>query len=332
VYRFLNKHLKNDDRPIDDSEVDLVGAPNNAPTHPIAPSKLRAFPTDADLPADQLNTTIDQHFVPLAQVSLPESGQYEAWRAPLMTKLKRLSLHSIPEIMALLAVVDRPLETRLQQRFSVRNPLPGVQADQPPKSIPILIVLNDDEISDPQVPPAWAEQLPDFKSSKVILFAPRGVGPTRWTTKNPPNYVERSLVLLGQTADLIRLSEVRLAVLNLASAAKTERDQNSGTIAAAKQVRLVGRGRAGLLAAYAANNLDPVMGVTIVDPPLSHMDSGAPQFLNILRVCDVPEMLGLLAPRPLTIIAKPDPRIERVGEIYRRAGAADKFEFKPTQP
>ena len=44
----------------------------------------------------------------------------------------------------------------------------------------------------------------------------------------------------------------------------------------------------------------------------------------MLRVADIPDALGLLAPRPLTIHSN-DAAFDRTAEIYKRAGAADKF-------
>lgn len=60
------------------------------------------------------------------------------------------------------------------------------------------------------------------------------------------------------------------------------------------------------------------------------MDVDAPQLLNILRVCDVPEMLGLLAPKPLTVVGGEDLRLVRVGEIYRSAGADGELSWHDT--
>ena len=51
--------------------------------YPIAPESLRVFPTDADLPADELNTSIDRHFVPVAHPAPPGQGGFEAWKAGL---------------------------------------------------------------------------------------------------------------------------------------------------------------------------------------------------------------------------------------------------------
>ena len=82
AYRFINMHLKNDARVVTDSEVDLVTGPEDKREYPIAAEKLRVFPQDSDIPKDELNTTIDQHFVPMAKVEPPKQGEYETWRSP----------------------------------------------------------------------------------------------------------------------------------------------------------------------------------------------------------------------------------------------------------
>jgi hypothetical protein len=48
----------------------------------------------------------------------------------------------------------------------------------------------------------------------------------------------------------------------------------------------------------------------------------------VLRVLDIPEALGLLAPTPFTIIDGLDPAFDRTAENYRLAGAADKLTRK----
>jgi hypothetical protein len=40
-------------------------------------------------------------------------------------------------------------------------------------------------------------------------------------------------------------------------------------------------------------------------------------------VLDIPEALGLLAPRKLTLIGANDPAFDRTAEIYKLAGADD---------
>jgi hypothetical protein len=90
--------------------------------------------------------------------------------------------------------------------------------------------------------------------------------------------------------------------------------------------RFVGYGKIGIIATYAALFEPSIAEVVIVDPPLSHRDG--PIFLNVLRVLDIPEALGLLAPRPLTLINAKDKAFDRTAEIYKLAGAADKFQRK----
>jgi len=60
-------------------------------------------------------------------------------------------------------------------------------------------------------------------------------------------------------------------------------------------------------------------------PPLSHMDDGAPQLLNVLRVCDIPDVLGMLAPRPLTVYGVSEEALRRTAQAYAAAGEPERF-------
>ena len=58
-----------------------------------------------------------------------------------------------------------------------------------------------------------------------------------------------------------------------------------------------------MLCAYAALIEPDIAGVVAIDPLPTHADSRAPQLLSVLRVCDVPDVFGMLAPKPLSIRA-----------------------------
>ena len=148
----------------------------------------------------------------------------------------------------------------------------------------------------------------------MYVCEPRGVGRTRWTRKDPPNYVQRCHVLLGRTVDTGRVWDV-------IAAARYLHAKHEGKVA----VHVVGEGAAGVLAAYAALWEPEIAGLIVGQPPLTHMDNEAPQLLNVLRVCDVPDTLGMLAPRPLTIHGVPPKRLEKVAGIYAVAGGAGKL-------
>src|SRR5262249_23590111 len=82
-----------------------------------------------------------------------------------------------------------------------------------------------------------------------------------------------------------------------------------------------GEGGGGVLAAYAALWEPEIAGAILLQPPSSHMQPDAPPLLNVLRVCDVPDVLGMLAPR-LLVMYSPDVKgWEKVRAIYRSAGA-----------
>jgi hypothetical protein len=63
--------------------------------------------------------------------------------------------------------------------------------------------------------------------------------------------------------------------------------------------------------------------VVCVEPPASHRDG--PIFLNVLRVLDVPEALGLLAPRRLTLVGAQDRAFDRTAAIFEAAGGPDRL-------
>jgi len=151
----------------------------------------------------------------------------------------------------------------------------------------------------------------------VLLLCPRGVGPVAWTRNVFPNAVERALPLLGGTSDSGRVWDV-MTVANRHS---------HGSV----HWRAAGQGQAGIIAAYAAL-YEPAIGeVVVVDPPPSHQPrtpgaAYAPPLLNVLRVLDIPDALGCLAPRRLVLSGAADPAFDRTADLYRIAGAADRLE------
>jgi hypothetical protein len=86
--------------------------------------------------------------------------------------------------------------------------------------------------------------------------------------------------------------------------------------------RVVGRGQAGVLGAYAALFEPSIVEVVALNPPTTHKEG--PTFLNVLKVLDVPDALGLLAPRPLTLISE-EKAFDRTQAIYKAANAEGKL-------
>jgi dienelactone hydrolase len=318
AYRWINTHLKRDPRVVGDSEMDLVTDEGREKHYPIEPEKLRVFPKDSDIPRDELNTTIDRHFVPMAQPAPPRQGEFAAWKKKLTEELRRVTFRSLPERVPAATLLEQvqPDSARLQSEPGIEVGLARAAMFKPAATVKrVLLVVRDAEGSGPPVSD-WLHRAYEV-GDEVYLCAPRGVDRTRWTRKNPPNYVERSHALVGQTVDAGRVWDV-------AAAARYLHAKQGGKA----PVYAVGEGPAGILAAYAALWEPEISGVIVRKPPLGHMEPGAPALLNVLRVCDVPDVLGMLAPRPLVVYADRSPGLDKAEAIYTAAGAGGKFSRK----
>src|SRR5262249_38741918 len=68
-----------------------------------------------------------------------------------------------------------------------------------------MLILGEDEKKTNADWNKWFEK--NFPEG-TFMYGPRGVITNKWTRKSPPNYVERSHLLLGQTIDQKRLLDV----------------------------------------------------------------------------------------------------------------------------
>ena len=312
VFAFLNKHLKGGAGPVADADYPLLDG-----------RLLRAFPEDADLPKDAINATVDEVFVPKAEVKPPaEAKDFPTWKAGLVKQLKEKVFRDLPPAAEWKAEERRDEPELLGPPPSFTNyiarPKGGVEFrlyyhGRGRKKRVTLVVLNPGDGHTREDLFRSAERFPDDTLSVIHT---RGGGPNQWARKNPPNTVERSLALLGQTADSGRVWD---AVAALAFVDK-------------HPVRAAGTGAAGVIAAYAAlfaksgDGRNLIDEVVLIDPPATHTDG--PHFLGVMRVLDIPDALGLLAPDiglTLTGKAAKDPAFDRTESIYKLAGAGAKF-------
>lgn len=312
VFEFFNRYFKGDTRRV--ADADVAEAPKGK--FPNEPSSLRVFATDADLPKDQRNTTIDETFVPRAKVELPTAATFETWRRDLLNGFRKASFPAWPanppesKVPALGGSAREGRETTEDGIDVYWRWLPGKNQ----AGLPCLIVLNPGD--DPKEIPAWTRA--HTADASVLLLCPRGVGPVAWTRRVFPNTFERALPLLGATSDSGRVWDVMTVA---------RRHAREGGW------RTLGQGQAGLVAAYAALFEPAIKEVVAVDPPSSHQPrtldgSYGPVLMNVLRVLDVADALGCLAPRRLVLSGASDPAFDRTRALYRLAGAPDRLERK----
>jgi cephalosporin-C deacetylase-like acetyl esterase len=301
AYRWINRFLKGDDSPVTEPELPKIEG-----------KLLRAFPEE--LPADELNTKIDELFVPLAKNQPPQTTvNFMSWRETQLRLLRQIVFRSIPE--------KCPVGAGL--KLSGGGPMAGTLPTEPGITIswkyfppegassgeaPWLAVLDKDESLDSK--PQWLSKATGGEA--VLLVAPRGSGPLRFDDP-APFYIQRSLPLLGRTLDSCRLADVMAASSALMSS------QGGGP----KRLKIIGHGQAGVIAAYAAL-LEPAFGeIALVDPPVTHREG--PIFLNVLRVVDIPEALAMLAPRSLTIYTGKPKAFAATASAYRGGGGSFKL-------
>jgi hypothetical protein len=308
VFQWLNKHLKNDTAKVKDADFP-----------PIDGKELRVFPENSDLPRDAINNKIDESFVRLAQVDLPEEGKFEAWKKGLLDKLREKSFRTFPErVPKAESVVEdirdtAPTRDRLKTEAGIEIGLwEGFKESKHKAKEGVLVVLDAGVKVKEGLPRAEATFAGQARIFAIQLHEARH---NTTAHKDPPNYVPRAHALLGRSADQGSVWDIAATVRHLAD---TEKEVTSW--------KVIGRGQAGILAAYAALFEPAIKEVVVIDPPPSH-DQG-PIFLNVLRVLDIPEALGLLAPTPLTIVNADKKLSSRVADIYALAGAKDQLHRK----
>jgi cephalosporin-C deacetylase-like acetyl esterase len=313
VFRFLNKHLKNDTTsPVKDAQF-----------RPIPGNELRVFPTDADTPKDALNGRIDETFVPRAEVKLPEKGKFEEWKKEMIRKLRTQVFRAFPDRISPATMKEKPKSWESWQLNTESNIVTqSVLIQQSDKNNPTsatLVVWDDKDLAkrskDWPFDEFWVQPFVR-KQDPAAFIATRGALEL-WDSKSPPNYVNRSHALLGRTVDQGRVWDI------CAEAAWYRTHDQAVKI---EEFRVVGKRQAGIIAAYAALLEPSIKEVVIIDPPTSHLQG--PHFLGVMRVLDIPEALGLLVPTALTLINAKDKAFDRTAEIYRLAGAADKLTRK----
>jgi dienelactone hydrolase len=157
-------------------------------------------------------------------------GGAATWKRSLLARVRQASFRYFPETIppaTKLGDVDA-LSERVQSeegiefRLRFTAPPPGDGA----KSV-LMVVLNQDEAG---TTPDWVKKVATADRA-VALCEPRGIGATRWTRKNPPNYVERSHVLLGRTVDAGRVWDV------IAAARAVAASRDSQAIARRRRLR-----------------------------------------------------------------------------------------------
>jgi cephalosporin-C deacetylase-like acetyl esterase len=308
AFNWFNRHFKNDEGPITG-----LAEPY------FTPQQLKVFDT---LPADEINTRVHETFVSAAPIAeVPESREsWAAQRAEWMNALSEKCFRGWPSDADAVGtgLVFRPVfeadkkgvrfaaydfesDHDITLRLYLLLPAGTYAADLDgivlrvmaeedwTKFLAAMQVDFADQVGDESPPGANRDEYEALrqavkKGRGLAFVAPRGVGPTAWTSESLEHtHIRRRFMLLGQTLDGMRVWDVRRALHALRS------------IDGMKNVpiSLAGESQMSGIALYAALFEPYVESLDLHRLPSSHREG--PDFLNVLRILDVPQTVAMVA-------------------------------------
>jgi dienelactone hydrolase len=273
AFRWFNRWLKGTDPLITVAAEKL-----------FEPKQLRVFPVGAE-PKDERTTKIHETFVPMATPALPaDAAAWAQQRTAWMQALREKSFRGWPAAEEPLALGRRDRTGDVETwdfitQGPIRLPLTVHRpANRAPVKRVLLYVLDRAEPT-PVSPAATVE-------TAIVHFFPRGLGSTTSAlTAADQNEVRRRYQLLGQTADGMRVWDIRRAVAAL----------RTHPLFGDTPIQLVGTHDQAINALYASLFIDGLASVELVAPPASHMTG--PDYLNVLRFLDIPQAAAMSAER-----------------------------------
>ena len=307
VFRWFNRFLKGEQPLIEMAAKEF-----------FTPEQLKVFD---QIPADQVNKTIQETFVP--QGKLPPPSAVKTQREALLATLKEKCFNGWPEEG--LPLEAKPIfsaerdglkfgawdftsqhDVRLRLYFlepagvraagavslyvlddvGWKNWLGAMRAGFE-SALTEELAVNDKNNPEPN-PAGLAEWKRELESSRKSLafMVPRGVGLTAWTgDEKKRTQIRRRFMLLGQTLDGMRVWDIRRAVQAVHFVREGDKSQ----------LTLHASGAMGVNALYAALFESGVRRLELTELPKSHRDG--PDYLNVSKFLDIPQALELRADR-----------------------------------
>jgi dienelactone hydrolase len=294
VFRWFNRFLKGQDPSIE-----------MAATKFFTPAELRVF---EKLPEDEVNTRIDESFVPKAapRIAPSTAAEAEQQRADYLQALRGKVFAGWPESSAIRPELNRHSEmSGISIRCYTFSTQPQVERS--------LVVVQDRKVKKPErllltvldtaawtnSPAKWLwlggatpedctglRQEMQAQKAALAFFAPRGVEPpAKPVDAKKARHLLRRYMLLGETLDSMRVWDIRCA----AEALKALPEFNKTPLCVRAQ------GEMGVNAAYAALFEPQIQKLDLERLPRSHAQG--PDYLNVLKVGDIPQMLEFLGKR-----------------------------------
>jgi dienelactone hydrolase len=317
AFHWFERHLKGAD-----SMVTTDGAAKKA----LEPEQLRVF--TAGLPQDQINTKIDQSFVPMAKPLSPPaspaewSTQRDVWMQQLTSKVFRSWPKNAPPVKLTHAgthdadgVTMSAYDFTSQEPFNLRLYLTH-RAGLRPTDLELIALHALDQqgwndfaseyrsrfaqLIESDAKPndeAFTNEKAMFTNFKwaMAYIAPRGIGPTAWTaTDKLQTQRLRRFYLLGETLASGQAWDIRRTVQGLRSL---------DGLAKAK-LWIASGGAMGINALYASLYEPDIARLDLNAVPSTHMTG--PAYFNVLRYLDIPTATAMATERSKVVLYAKD--------------------------
>lgn len=295
VFRWFNRFLKGQDPLIEMAAKDFFSA-----------DQLRVFDK---LPEDEVNTKIDETFVPKAPVrsdptTLAEGNKRQA---EYLSALREKVFAGWPAERGAVKpeLSGYSTENGLGCRWYWFNSQPGVglwllvaQDAKVKKPETVLLTVLDAE-SWTKAPAKWlwlgggtAEDMATLQQEMrprrlaLAFTAPRGIEPGKWLS-DPKKAIQirRRYMLLGQTLDSMRVWDIRRAAQAVKALPEFKKTP----------LYMRANGQMGVNAAYAALFEPEIQKLKLEGLPASQAEG--PDYLNVLKVWDLPQLWEALGER-----------------------------------
>lgn len=341
--QWFNQHLKGENPTIETAAKDY-----------FKPEELKVF---NKLPADQINTRIQDTFVAVAPTrSLPASNdKWQTQRHEWLAVLRKKCFNGWP------VEPNEDQSSQIRRVFEVDSGDARFTAydfdSQPHITLRLYLLIPKD------VPPAklkgvalrvldgadwqdflsalridFADQLageplpnPDAGNYSILreaitsgtgvaFIAPRGIGPTQWSSDGKTQiHIQRRFMLLGQTLDGMRVWDVCRAIQALQSV------DGLGNV----PLTLMGDREMAGIALYATLFGPSIDAVELNDLSKSHRTG--PDFLNVLRFLDVPQAVAMVAEKSRVGIGQQDDDGWQYPlAVAKKLGWKDRIQIRPT--
>ena len=271
-------------------------------------------------PAHDKMGEVDRRFIVLPSAPTVRSrSEWEAHQAAAKAKLRQITFRTFPHKhcapyvrarrdgqggSAQYRTYEFETEPGLLIRARLTIPVDG------PRPYPVVVGPIHDEAPSPFCGRGASLESVSPSAAGAGTVEVRGTGATSigpgltWT-------VRRAYSLLGHTLPERQTFDLLQGIAVLRS------ETNVGNVV------VYGKGRQAALAIYAAVLDDTIREVILEDPAPTHWDGG-PEFLNALKVGDLPQNLALVFPRPITFVGSLPEAYEWTRDMYAACGLRDR--------